>query len=239
MSVRSVLLLSLAFVLGCRSTDAVDEPPPARIYRLDRAGFVQELVFAQGTPRTVRFDDYTEGSYHVDKLDLLEGIRERRRAGTPIAALIVRGPVGPMWAYAAVLFIREDGLIRVNTVWMPHARITQKSTITITEQAFDELMQVLVNTEAMTRGIPTEAGSTTGLTGNPTQDLEWSYDVLAAHWREDREEVFHTTELHTFATPPPSLVKLHDALDAITGDALVTYGADISEEESIYHSLEP
>ena len=69
-----VLLIATA---GCRSTTDT-EPAAGDIYRLDRAGFVQELVFAYATPRTGRFDDYTRGSYHVNKLDLVQGIRERK-----------------------------------------------------------------------------------------------------------------------------------------------------------------
>ncbi len=38
-----------------------------------RRGFFHELLFAAATSRTPRFDDYTRGSYHVNKLDLARG----------------------------------------------------------------------------------------------------------------------------------------------------------------------
>ncbi|HYI12747.1 MAG TPA: hypothetical protein VEK57_27100 [Thermoanaerobaculia bacterium] len=216
----AILLVGIA---ACR-TSSGGKPPAGEIYGLDRAGFVQELVSAQPTPRTAKFDDYTEGSYHVNKRDLLEGIRERRRAGTPIVAAVIRGPVGPLWAYDAKLFIRERDGIRVNTVWMPHARITHKSTALISVAAFDELYGAIANCDALVEGDPDEKRKKTLPPVGVAGDAEWSYDLLAAVWDHEHETVYSSTALYSLGTePPPSLIHLHEMLERALRDAVVTY----------------
>ena len=47
-----------------------------------REGFFREVLFAAPTPRTSRYDDYTPGCYHADKLDLARGLpTEAARCG--------------------------------------------------------------------------------------------------------------------------------------------------------------
>ena len=223
---------------GCRST-AENERPPSELYRLDRYGFVQELVFAQATPRTGQFDDYTEGSYHVDKLDLLAGIRERRAAGAPILGVVIRGPIGPMWAYSVHLFIREGLNIRVNEIWVPHARITHKATTTIEAAAFDAVFLSISKCDALTAGAPSEPFKGSISTRVETDDIEWSYDLLAATWGGGEERVFTSTGLFSFGTPPsPSLLAIHELLQSVMSNAVATYSSDISDEESIYRPSE-
>lgn len=235
----AVAALVACAVIGCRSTSGpASEPEPADVYRLDRSGFIQELVFARATPRTLRFDDYTTGSYHVDKLDLLEGVRDRKASGTPIVALLVRGPSGPLWVYDICLFIREGEGVRVNSVWMPHARITHKSTSLISVIQFDQLRSAIRHSDALQRGVPTLAETLGESSRNPVSELEWSYDLLFADFSE-AEELYHSKELYGFSNDPPeSVVALRTAIAQLLANDLVTYSSDISDEESVYRRLD-
>jgi len=237
-----LLGLLLTTSVACRSGSAgYVEPTPAEMYKLDRAGFVQELVFAHATPRTLRFDDYTEGSYHVRKADVVEGVRERRRNNPSILAVIVTGPIGPMWAYKVDLFMSQGDFVRVNTVWMPHARITFKSTSLITRDLFDETFAFIRQSEAIVSGYPTAPSVRSPQTGNRETDIEWSFDLLAVKWVDDYEDVFRTTALYSLsrAPTPMSVDCLYDVLNKTTSDAVMTYSSDISDEESAYRELPP
>jgi hypothetical protein len=236
----AIVVLTAAFSAACSSShiqraDIDAEPEPAALYRLDRAGFVQELVFARATPRTLRFDAYTSGSYQVTKLDLLDGIRERRRNGTPIVAVVIRGPVGPMWAYQVDLFLRENDGVRVNTVWMPHARITYKATNLLTRLAFERLIVTANESPALVRGIPQATQPPSDSTEHPELDFDWSFDLLVATWIDDDEAIFHASSANS---SEDAWACLNDTLDEATMSGVVTYAGDVSDDgESVYREI--
>ncbi len=77
--------------------------------------------------RTHLYDDYAEGSYHANKLDLARGLpAEGERCGVRMRGLLLFGPVGPLWTFHIIAFIDEGDQVRVNSLVMPHARITGK-----------------------------------------------------------------------------------------------------------------
>lgn len=125
---------------------AADSPPgaPARCAGgtlPNREGFFREVLFAAPTSRTRRFHDLARGSYHVDKLDVARGLPEQATfCGVRLHALIVVGPMGPLWAYDVIAFIEEGDSIRANGLVMPHARITRKLTALV---AVDDASRVL------------------------------------------------------------------------------------------------
>jgi hypothetical protein len=97
--------------------------------RPTREGFLQEVLFPEATSRTPRFNDHTRGSYHVKKLDVARGLRElAQRCSLDLRAVLVVGPVGDLWTYYVFAFLAEASSLRVNSVVMPHARITRKGT---------------------------------------------------------------------------------------------------------------
>ena len=82
---------------------ALPATQPYACARLDagpsRAAFLDEVLVAEPSLSTSLFDDYTRGSYHVRKGDLVQGLRERAtECGVRLRAVVVFGPVGPLWA---------------------------------------------------------------------------------------------------------------------------------------------
>jgi len=156
---------------------------------LSRHGFLQEMLFPQGTTRTPHFDDYTEGSYHVDKLDLLDGVRELAAGEESIVGFHVFGPYGPLWAYHVVLVLKTEDGLRVNWLNFPHARITSKGTWSL---SWDQYREYLVAMEAETviaAGLP----SFESICGerNPDLPIDWHYSLLTADWSGESERVWH------------------------------------------------
>jgi hypothetical protein len=99
-------------------------------------GFAQEVLVGVGTRRTARFDGYTEGSYHVDPLELVGKLQaEAALYRQDLKAVVVVGPSGPLWAYEVLAVLgTERGCLRVNMLSMPHARITRKKSGCLAEE---------------------------------------------------------------------------------------------------------
>jgi hypothetical protein len=99
---------------------------------LSREAFIKEMVIASKTKATKYFDDYTPGSYHVAKLDLIKGARSLIDSTTrDVVAVIVLGPSGPLWQYDVITVIDSVGpeeQISVNRLAFAHARVVLKST---------------------------------------------------------------------------------------------------------------
>jgi hypothetical protein len=149
---------------------------PAHSSATSRAGFLQEVLDARPSARTPRFDDYHSDSYHIDKRDVATGLVEVSRAcGIPLQGVVILGPVGPLWAYHVLAFLRESPTtIRVNQVLMPHARITDKQTGTITPATFDSVFRALADAPLMEpRPRPRAARPATSALG-----MEFGYDLL-------------------------------------------------------------
>jgi hypothetical protein len=97
--------------------------------RPTRDAFFREILTARPSEITPLFDDYTHGSYHVDKLDVADGLPAAAAAcGLKLRGLLLVGPAGMLWSYHVAALIEEGDAIRVNSLVMPHARITGKGT---------------------------------------------------------------------------------------------------------------
>ena len=106
--------------------------------------FAREVLFGYATYHTPRFDAYTEGSYHVDPPQLVADIpAEAARHGLDLQAVVVVGPYGPVWAYDVVALIRTPECVRVNSLVMPHARITAKYSGCLSAQSATEWLRRL------------------------------------------------------------------------------------------------
>lgn len=156
-----------------------------------REGFFREVLFAGPTPRTPRFDDYTEGSYHAAKVDLARGLAaEAARCGLDLQLLLVLGPVGPLWAYHVMPFIADGDSVRVNTLVMPHARITGKATGRRGRAQVEQLLAKLTASPLLMRGLPAGADTATDL------GSEFGWELLltryeageARHWHAELRE---------------------------------------------------
>jgi hypothetical protein len=174
-SPRLALLLLLLLSAAGMPNLSVEEPGPTR------AAFLREVLDARPTPVTPRFDDYTPGSYHVDKQDLLSGLAdEADQRKVPLRCLLVTGPDGILWAYSVTVFFQEGGNVRVNSLVMPHARITYKSTRLITAARYGKWLAGLLKLDSIRDTPP----------ANARQDKDGElndsgYTVLLAAW--DRE----------------------------------------------------
>ena len=151
-----------------------------------RDNFFREVLYAKATSVTPLYDDYTEGSYHVDKLDVFKGLPEMaQKEGLKLSGLVVVGPVGLLWAYYVVAFIDEGEMIRVNSLTMPHARITYKSTGTITQKRYDELVNGLLKTNVLATELPPKGKC------DRCPYPEWHYEVLVADWSDGKSNVYY------------------------------------------------
>jgi hypothetical protein len=119
--------MAVAGLLACRSAD----PRPVSRFpyhdEITFRGFAEEVLVGHATPRTHRFDDYTEGSYHVSPREVATRLFQIAPSyGLQLEAVAVIGPHGPLWSFDVISILREQGCTRVNWLLMPHARITSK-----------------------------------------------------------------------------------------------------------------
>ena len=164
----AVLLTLLA--LGCRSaTGRMDVLPFYKNLAFD--SFAEEALFGHGTARTHAFDDYTDGSYHVDPRELAEKLPGvAARYGRDQDAVVVIGPYGPLWTFDVITVLREPGCLRVNLVVMPHARITIKRSGCAPQDAVTRSLEKLAEVAAL----PSEAVGGSCLMLARGVDVRWS-----------------------------------------------------------------
>jgi hypothetical protein len=142
------------------------------------------VLFAAPTGRTPRFDDYTRGSYHVDKLDLARGLpKQAKLCGVELKALLVVGPVGPLWSYHVVSLVEDGSQVRVNSLVMPHARITGKGTGVLPTADAASMLDGITRSRLVRPGIPVVPRR--GL------DAEFSYRFLLVLYEAGRPRYFH------------------------------------------------
>ena len=149
-----------------------------------RDGFFCEALFPAASARTQRFDDYTPGSYHVNKFELAQGLPlQAARCGIRLKAMLAFGPIGPLWAYHIATLV-DDGLqTRVNSLVMPHARIIGKRTGTLSKDEATSLLNALQAASLMQPGPPVASG--TALEG------EFSYQALLTLYDGPVPQYFH------------------------------------------------
>jgi hypothetical protein len=199
---------------------------PECVPDLSREGFVQEVVFPQATSRTPAFDDYTVGSYHIDKIGLLEAVRNRRISRTPeIVGLLILGPSGPLWQYDVLLFLSQAQVVSIHLLTMAHARITWKAAGSISQEAYSAFVTDLSRLPDVVPGVPVPASSAVS-----ANDFEWSYGFLGAVWSPSELVLASRWDWYDGGSSSGALDRLvHD----LTSDLHPTYSVALPEDESI------
>ncbi|HPQ39935.1 MAG TPA: hypothetical protein PLV45_06130 [bacterium] len=213
-------------ISGCAKHCIDDVDSTSCCYNLSRDGFLQELLFIQGTTRTPEFDDYTPGSYHVEKLDLLAGVMQLREKDEPVTGALILGPLGPLWAYNAVLFVERDRRIHANWLHFPHARITYKGTRRLTRNEYIDFLDAITRSPVVSEGIP--GFETLRCERNPDLPLEWHYDLLIADWSTGTMRTWHTVADQMEFTPD-EVDSYVNALIALMEDDTATYSTDLPD----------
>jgi hypothetical protein len=179
-----------------------------------RRAFFHEVLFADKTRRTRLFDDYTPGSYHVDKLDLASGLAaEAECAGVRLRGLVVLGPAGPLWQYHVVAFIDEGDHVRVTSLVMPHARITGKGASTATVETVDQVLRTMTSSPLVHSG---EAPRVSG-----ALDQEFSYELLIARYTAQAPELWHAKLM---GADDAQVDQLLEPINQVIGANTTTYG---------------
>lgn len=107
--------------------------------------FIEEMRAPNPTERTPAFDDYTSGSYHVNKFELFDKAKD-----DDVRCIVITGPGGPLWTYHVVTVLENENELLVNWLIFPHARITAKKTKTITQGEFDSFIEAIKSSESLT-----------------------------------------------------------------------------------------
>ncbi len=187
----------------------------------DRAQFIRECLDSAATPETAKFDDYTEGSYHIDKLDLVEGLAKATESQRGrLRAVIIFGPTGPLWTYHVLVALSEGDLVRLNSLVMPHARITGKGTKIFSKAEFERLLTKLTTSKLL----PEVSASSIKTDNSLSRDF--AYDMLVAVYSDGRRSMrFGEIEkLINEATPGAKDAKaLLDHLNAMLKEVKTTY----------------
>lgn len=221
---RPYLLLAL-LVVGCSGSmeQPVDSSAlPSCDFDLTEGGFIQELLDARATPRTQLFDDYTEGSYHVDKLTLLSSLTKIATENSNLLGAVVVGPYGPIWAYQVTLFVQEENGVRANWLVMPHARITFKATKLLTSAEFSAFQNSVLTSSFMSSTLPAVES------GADASDLEWEFGMGVRFWSPVAAEAYLAD---TWFQGDAEVLEAAGSLsDDILEGSLVTYSNDIPEE---------
>jgi hypothetical protein len=144
--------------------------------------FIGEVLDAKPTDTTPKFDDYTPGSYHIIKQDLLEGIVEQaaeRNLG--LRGMLIAGPMrDPLWTYVVVVFLREGDKVRVNLLVFPHARITYKATGLVTADRYNKWAAEVHKSSLLRRELPEAARKE-----KDEMKRDLAYTLLLATWDAD------------------------------------------------------
>ena len=154
-----------------------------------RQAFFHEVLFSRKSARTHLYDDYTEGSYHASKLDLARGLpAEGERCGVRLRGLLLFGPAGPLWSFHVLAFLDEGDQVRVNSLLMPHARITGKGTVLVARDTAEALVRHVSTSSLVRAGLPTWPATATDEIEN-----DFSYDLLLVRYTEGAPQYWHAS----------------------------------------------
>lgn len=144
--------------------------------------FYREMLTPGPTALTSEFHAYYEGAYTVDKLRLLESFPSfARKAGQPVRALVVIGPLAPVWTYHVMTLVSVGKAIRCNALVMPHARITGKATGRLSEATVQRFLRDLVESPLLKDRGHTRSAISAQL---PVNDLgDFQFDILVADFK--------------------------------------------------------
>lgn len=183
-----------------------------------RDAFLAEVLFAEPTARTPRFNDYTTDSYHVRKLDLVTGLEEQSRlCGLRLRAVLIVGPVGMLWSYHIAALIDEGDQVRINTLVMPHARITGKASGLVPAALASELLAAVTASPLIRPGVPEHLATDDDDDG----DFEFSYKLLLVMLDGPSAGRFHASFNDIF--PKPEDRDLLDRVNRVLGHTAKTY----------------
>ena len=162
----------------------------------DRAQFIRECLDPTATRETPKFDDYTEGSYHVDKLDVVEGLEAATKSQPGrLRAVIILGPTGPLWTYYVLVALSDGDAITLNSLVMPHARITGKGTKTLSKTEFEQLFNKLTASKLLRQGEPSEIKKEGAIS------RDFRYDLFIVSWPNGRRSSWFAELEKTEGTP--------------------------------------
>lgn len=162
---------------GGRLLAADDEGPT-------RAAFLKEVLDAAPTPVTRQFNDYTKGSYHVEKADLLKGlVEEAAKQKKTLRAVVIVGPLrgDPLWTSTVHVFLQEGDKVRLNTLVMPHARITSKGTAVLTGDEYAKWLDGVLGTDLLQKQ-PPAADAPKGKDKDDPPAAAFAADILFVAW---------------------------------------------------------
>lgn len=188
---------------------------------LSLRGFAQEVLFGYGMPRTPRFDDYTEGSYHVRPAELAAELpREAKLYDLAPSSLVVVGPSGILWSYDVIAFIPTKDCLRANWVLMAHARITMKKTGCLDEAFVGEWLSSL--RDLLRLDEPPPPGE---------DDLGFDSCVLLAEFRQGLPTVRRSGFTCYSEVALPRTNALSKILNTLLPELELTYSIDSPAEE--------
>ena len=187
-----------------------------------REGFYREVLFAPPTVRTPRYDDYIPVSYHPDKLDLAVGLlKEAERCGAVLSALLVIGPLDELWTYHILAFLTDGDSLRLNSLVMPHARITGKGTRRVAAVALDSVAAALARSSVVREGLPAFPDTLREPLGR-----EWSYNLLFVRYAGDSARYWHAElwpAMRGDAVVGQALKKLLEPVNGVLAGTRQTY----------------
>jgi hypothetical protein len=184
---------------------------------LSREAFIREMVIASETETTEHFNDYTPGSYHVKKLDLIKGVSNLSDSTTKsVDAVLIIGPSGPLWQYNVITVIDTlgaDSPVSVNRIVFPHARITHKSTKELEREVYRQIIE-RVQANPLLRNVTDEDG---------TDASEWAHSIMIAEF--GRTKSIRVVRDSVADQYKESLELLYEAVNEMIGGdrAVVTY----------------
>lgn len=220
----TLALLSILANLGvCWATEITRQPEHiGPTLDLSRRVFIEEMIYPQGTSRTPKFDDYTSGSYHVGKLDLVDGVRDANKPSHRVDAVLVLGPSGPLWQYNIITVVSGDSssnTVRINNLVFPHARITYKSTRTTTRDSYVKSIASIMSNVALRE--PTK--------DDRQEDGEWKMVAVIATF-EDNGRI-RVLPISAIKERQQEAKQLYDEINQLLGgeEAITTYSHSIKD----------
>ena len=210
---RIAYLSVLAAVLSPSLPVRADDAKPTR------EAFLSEVLDAKPTLVTPKFDDYTRGSYHIEKEDLIKGlVEEAKKRKLTLRAITILGPVpvDPLWTSRVLVFIQDGEKIRVNALVMPHARITSKATGLITADQYKKWREGVLATGALKKEPPPSDAK-------KDKPVAFASELVVVLWNEDgkAQEVHHGDVV--VAGKSEKVEKLFEHYNAVLKELKATY----------------
>ena len=152
--VPHLVITAVAVLVTAVPSPAADDAMPTR------EAFLGEVLDAKPTAATPKFVD-VPGSYHIEKEDLIDGLTEEaKQRKLTLRAVTILGPLpgDPLWTSYVVASIQEGEEVRVNSLVMPHARITRKATGLITAERYEKWLEGILGAGGLQKGTPKAPG---------------------------------------------------------------------------------